>query len=156
MKKIGLTIIILFIALGNLSARHKKQKTVNSKIQSIYMRRTACFGKCPDYIVEISNTGKVKYTGNHFVKDSGVFEKNFSTVNVQRLFDEFTRFQIDTCQAQYESRIQDLPGIIYKISYKDRVQSINSANFGPVFLRNLALSVDSFAQVDKSWKKIRK
>jgi hypothetical protein len=155
MKKSVLIIILLFISLCNLNARHKKQAVTNSEILSIYMRHTACFGRCPDYSIEIDNNGKIKYTGIHFVKDSGEYEESVSVALVQGLFDKFTKFRVDTCKAVYENRVVDLPGIIYKITYKDKTQSISNAHCGPAFLRKLAVNVDSFAHVDDTWKKLQ-
>ncbi len=159
MKKIILTIIAVFITLCSISAKHKKIKickhgVVVSNIQSIYMHRTACFGKCPDYIIEINNNGNVKYSGVRFVKDTGVYEKHFKLASIKALFDQFSQARLDTCKDEYENRIPDLPGLIYKITYKDKVKNIRNAHSGPLFLRFLSSSVDSLVQVDDSWKKL--
>ena len=156
MRKSILIIVALFIGLSSATAKSKKQKikTASSDIHFIYMRRTACFGKCPDYSLDIKNDGTVKYSGYYFVKDSGVFEKHFSIAKVKPLFDEIAKDRLDTCKDQYENRIPDVAGIIFKIGYKGKTKEIHNAHFGPDFLKDLVPKFDEFAKVDKSWKKL--
>ena len=55
----------------------------------VQMRRTACFGRCPIYNVELYKNGRLKYTGVRFVKDSGVYEKNIGAAAAEKIFNEF-------------------------------------------------------------------
>lgn len=156
MKKTFLVILILAATSSVFAARHKKAKkhTSKSNIISVSMHRTACFGRCPDYIIELSSDGMATYTGIRFTQDSGVYTKNIGTAATNKLMNDLTAYRIDTCQATYPQRITDVPGIYYIIQYKNgRKQQIANANFGPVFLKEIALRMDSLVKVDASWTK---
>ena len=80
MKKITLLILSMLL-IGSVFARHhkrKKDKQPNS-ITSVSIHRTACYGRCPDYLVQISNDGTAIYTGKRFTADTGIFKKNIGT-----------------------------------------------------------------------------
>ena len=49
------------------------------KISSVYMLRTACFGRCPSYAVIINSNGQVEYQGRRWTKYTGVYQKNMGT-----------------------------------------------------------------------------
>lgn len=156
MKKSFLIILVLLAAAGVYAKKQKKACSRKQKIESISMHRTACFGRCPDYIVTLNKDGMVTYTGIHFTKDSGVYQKKLSTATINKIFKQFNDYRVDTCQSNYIVRITDIPGLIYEIKYKNKTQKINNANFGPMFLKKLALSIDSAVHVDETWTKVTK
>lgn len=145
MRKIALSLLpVLMISLFACAQK---------KISSVKMNRTACFGRCPVYSVEIYPTGLVRYSGALFTNHIGVYETNIGKTKAQHLMKEFSMYRVDTCKNQYENRIVDLPGIIFNIKYGKTNKRINNAHFGPMFLRTLADHVDSLSQVNDSWKK---
>lgn len=128
-------------------------KPVNpTKMKSVLMGRSACFGHCPVYDIEIFENGLIRYTGKAFVPDLGTFEKMTAPGDAINVFREFDGYQPDTCNYRYESRIADLPGIHYFISYQDSVKHIINAQDGPEFLREMAKVFDRYGKVDKTWK----
>jgi len=153
--------LVLTIALmvtgcaGQKQSTNAQTKTVGqNKIQYLKMHRSACFGRCPIYSIEVNNNGLVRYTGEKFTQPIGIYEKNMGVAKVQRLLNEFSNKRVDTCKDVYELIIADLPGIYYTIEYPDRTKKINNAHFGPQFLKELANEVDSIGQVNGTWKKI--
>jgi len=153
MKKSLLVVIAAMVTLTAFAMHRQKEKNKATEIVSLSMRRTACFGHCPDYIVTLNKGGNVSYTGIMFVQDSGVYEKNLGTMQVQQMLDRFEAYRIDTCQANYPTRITDIPGIVYTIQYADNhTQRIMNANFGPYFLKDMAKQIDDFVKVDNTWK----
>jgi len=157
MKKIILTISCFLFCATMLFAMHKKKNKTpksNTNITAVSMHRTACFGKCPDYIVEIKNDGIITYKGIRFTQYEGVYTKQFGKTDVTNLLKEFESYRVDTCKDMYEMLAADLPGIEYIITYKDKTKHIMNADFGPVFLRMLSKNVDNFSHVDDTWKKI--
>ncbi len=145
---------VLIFSVDAKSIRKKIMPHRDSPIQTLSMRHTACFGRCPDYIIQLNKNGLVTFTGLRFVKDSGVFTKQFPTNSVLDLFDRFMDSRVDTCKDNYENRIPDVSELIFTITYKDSVKKISNAQFAPLFLRILANGVDSFGHVDNTWKKI--
>ena len=156
MKKF--TLVVLFLLAGQVtfakSHKHKKKKSPGS-ITSVSMRRTGCFGRCPDYTIEIDNDGAVTYTARRFCPDSGVFKKNIGVAKAMEVIGQFETDRVDTCQDVYTNRIQDVPGIILTIKYEDTTKTIANAHFGPRFLKDLAAAVDAAGKkTDDSWKKV--
>jgi len=156
MKK-SILIIVLLLAFTQLaSAMYKKKKKVQktSTITFVSMHRTACFGRCPDYTIEIHADGTAKYFGYMFTQHQGVYEKKLSNAQVAALFGRFEYYRVDTCQDNYVMRISDIPGIVLDIEYNGNTKKINNAHFGPPFLKELAREVDNTANINSSWKKI--
>ncbi|MEZ5015969.1 MAG: DUF6438 domain-containing protein [Flavipsychrobacter sp.] len=128
-------------------------KTAND-ITSVTMERTSCFGRCPAYKTEIFSDGTVKYTSRSFTKYEGVYTSTIKTKEVSKLFAEMAAYQIDTCSAEYESLIADVPGIIFHIMRGEKDQEIMNAHFGPSYLKSLAKRIDELATPNEKWKKI--
>ena len=163
MKKNILTFITVSAIIFSACAQQKKttaskatgDKTKNavSNLEQVAMERTPCFGTCPAYRIEVNKDGHVKYTSWSNTKYEGTYEKDFDPAKVATLFNRFEKYKVDTCQAEYQMMIADIPGINYHFKYKSKEISISNANFGPDFLSELGGEVDKFAQVDGTWKK---
>ena len=176
MKKNILSFLVLTVLIFSACAQQKKttsipikpvsvEKTASTKagegtpsksmmpIQQIAMERTPCFGTCAAYRVEVNKNGKVKYISRHFTEYEGTYETTFPTEKVAELFQQFNDYRVDTCNEEYKSLIQDVPGVMYYITYDKKEQTIKNAHFGPELLKMLAREVDSFSKVDDSWKK---
>lgn len=165
MKKIALGLIVLLLAADvsaahKMSCRKRKQKTKTAKtaipvMKSVLMGRTGCFGTCPVYELEVFATGLLRYTGKSNVPERGVFEKKISATETTALLDRFAAYRPDTCSPLYRLKIADLPGIRYVITYKDSAKTINNADAGPAFLKQMAREFDGLGGVDASWKKVK-
>lgn len=118
------------------------------------MERTACFGQCPHYLIEIYETGLVRYSGKTFADPKGVYEKEMSKETVAEIFREFNSFRVDTCKEEYTMLVSDFPGLTYIVKYNGMPKKIHNAHFGPDFLRLLGKEIDSKIKPDSSWKKI--
>jgi hypothetical protein len=165
MKKITTSILFLLLALSAVAAyttTHKKKKkkinpiqstTNKTKIKSVLMGRSACFGTCPSYTLEIFETGLIRYNGKSYVDKMGIYEKKISPNEAIQFITEFNAIQPDTLHYLYETKIADLPGIYYFISYQDSVKRILNADAGPRILYDWSKKFDSFAHFDASWKK---
>lgn len=155
-----LLMLLVFTACAQskkTTSRTTKKTTVTKttgtpKITSVYMMRTSCFGRCPNYVVIVNSNGRVEYQGRRFTKYTGVYEKMMGTAKTQAILDKFAAYRVDTCKTEYPNLISDVPGIYYKIMVNGKEKIISNAHFGPNFLRQLADVVDEIAQVDASWK----
>lgn len=159
MRKLLFLALVLITLAPLISWSVKKKKlAVNSAISSVSMRRTACFGRCPEYKIDISKTGEVTYTGIRNVKDTGVYKKNIGYIKAMQIIGALNTAKVDTCRNLYDNRIPDLPGIIYTISYKDSTKRISNAEWGPQFLKETAEAIDAIgkpAPGDKTWRKVK-
>lgn len=164
MKKNILSFVLLSVLIFSACAQQKKTtnnasvksasgKKSTNNIEQIAMERTPCFGTCQAYRLEVNKNGHVKFISRHFTKYEGTYEKDFPVDKVNNLFNSFAAHKVDTCQEEYTSMIQDVPGVMFYITRKNGEQTIKNAHFGPAFLKTLALEVDSFYTVDETWKK---
>lgn len=153
--------LVLAASIFGACAQQKKAATAGTEtkapgIRSIEMHRTACFGKCPDYLLKIDANGMATYTGRTNAPYQGTYEKKLDSKKVAELFANFNRYQVDTCSEKYKT-IPDLAGLNYSIDYGDKGEkTINNANspFAPKFLQGLGERMDKLAPIDGSWKKV--
>jgi hypothetical protein len=146
MKNLLILACILF--MGTVYAQKKS-------INKVSMHRTACFGKCPTYSLEINKNGSVTYTSIRFTKFEGIYTKKFSIDKVKNIFLQINLLKLDTCQNEYEQIIADLPGLNFNIDYTNAKKQIVNAHFGPKFLKRLAMNIDKEFSIDSTWKKIK-
>ncbi len=135
----------------------KKKTTNKTEIVSVTMHRTACFGRCPTYKVEIDADGMATYRAIMFNDgDSGTYTKNIGAAKAAEVFNLMQQYRLDTCRENYPNRIPDLAGIILTIKYKNATKTIYNAHFGPAFLKNdIAGAIDGAGRKrDKTWKKV--
>lgn len=158
MKKLTFLALVLITLAPLLSwgIKKKKRRQNNSPILSVSMQRTGCYGKCPEYKIEMDKNGNVTYTGIRNVKDSGVYKKNIGYPATMAIINKLNENKIDTCSNKYRNPIPDLPGIIYTVTYKDSVKRIFSAEWGPHYLKETAEEIDAIGKpTNKTWKKVR-
>ncbi|HTN46686.1 MAG TPA: DUF6438 domain-containing protein [Flavipsychrobacter sp.] len=158
MKK-NLFIIVPVLILALTACAQTKKSTSKAKkqmdLEYVSMKRTACFGRCPVYAIELYKDGTLKYHGINFVDDSGVYQKKISIAAAEKMLDKFRQYRIDTCKEQYDLLIADLPGIFYEYTIAGTEHKISNANWGPEFLKELATDMDSLAGTSRrGWKKI--
>jgi hypothetical protein len=156
MKKAILVIFLLVSCPAVFAKPHKQHKTrkpVNGII-SVTMHRTPCYGRCPDYTIELNKDGSVIYTGIRFTADSGAFTK-YIGAKAGEIINMLSADRVDTCKNRYMNRMQDMPGVNFTIRYKDSSKYIQNAQFGPAYLRLLATTMDSEGKKTDSigWKK---
>ena len=157
MKNLLIAIIAITLLQPVAAKTVKKKKSLpKSAVRSVTMRRTACFGKCPDYTIEIKPAGNITYTGIRFVKDSGTYTKNIGTENAMKIINMFIANRIDTCKNTYENRIPDAPGLMFTIKFADSTKTIYNANWGPQFLKDISEAIDKAGKkTGKGWKKLK-
>ena len=144
---------VIFSACAHQKKTVKSKVMTESRIQQIAMDRTPCFGTCPAYRVTVNKDGKVIFKSWAYTTYEGTYEKQFPAEKVAALFKQFSQYRVDTCSPEYNSLLQDVPGVSYTITYPDSEKTITNAHFGPQFLKTLSFDTDSFSKVDDSWTK---
>ncbi len=154
MKRIA-TIILLFGLIVKAEAKIKKED-IKSNISYVSLQSAGCNGSCPNYKIELYNSGLVRYSGYNSVKDIGVYEAFIGTSMIMSIFHDFEYCQVDTCQANYNTNAEDPSGMHIAFNYKASIYTIKNADLGPKFLKQLANEIDAAVKVDPSWKKVDK
>ncbi len=165
MKKIALVILLMStgcLAIGKQKKATKKTTNQND-IVSVSIYHTACYGRCPEYKVEVNKNGTATYTGIRFVPDSGVYTKKIGVAAAKEVIAPFLKYKLDTFQDRYESLVQDLPGMVMTVKYANRTKTIQNPQYGPNKVGSLTVKLDSILQrkmdesgllpLDKSWRR---
>lgn len=159
MKKTGLVILMLGLCASSFAmAKHKKkQSRQGGEITSVMTYHSVCYGRCPEYRVEINANGLATYTAMRFTADTGIFQKNIGKAVAKEIIDMCTANRIDTCRNVYENRIVDIPSITFTVNYGAQKKEIRNAGFGPAFLKEISAKMDEVGvkpPENNGWKKI--
>jgi len=124
----------------------------------ITLRRTACFGTCPVYSLEIFEDGFVRYVGTQFVQVTGEHRTVIPRDAVESLISHFLRVDYFTLQDSYETykapdgtvwNVTDLPTTYSSLRVGTRKKSLKDYAFAPKVLVELELEVDRVANTHR-------
>ena len=137
MKICGGLIALLVLAAvvgASLTARDSLESgRVRPPIQNLVqvtLERGVCFGRCPDYGINIFADGRVEYSGRQFVKVEGMRSKNISAVALGQLRDELNRagyfglHDLDTSKVSCEHPSTDYPTVTISVRAEGKVKSV--------------------------------
>lgn len=94
--------------------------SVRGKPVVISLRRTACFGRCPIYRVEIRGDGLVTYDGERFVAVLGRRTRRVSPAAVRRLVSQFQAANFYSLRDEYRASVTDMPSQIVSLRIGSR------------------------------------
>lgn len=77
---------------------------------TIRLERGGCLGSCPDYRVEISGSGEIRYDGNRLVLVEGHHGAKVDPMRVAALVEQFRKADFWSLRPQYVAPITDNPG----------------------------------------------
>jgi len=105
MKKL-LSIVAIGTSLGACSmdnATPPNPAPPTPSFDALTLKRTACYGACPVYTVQILANGHVVFTGEDFVKVKGIRESNIPRANVELLAAALHHVKFEQLRKQYMS-----------------------------------------------------
>ncbi len=91
---------------------------------SIRLERTACYGTCPAYSVEIAGDGSVNYMGEHFVAAKGPRSAKISEKAVRALYEAFRNAEFFWTFDEYQSPVTDMPTQTISISFDGHSKTV--------------------------------
>ena len=139
---------LFLILLGILLSCGLIKKVDSSEIELIIsLQRTACFGTCPIYKIEIFSDGSGIYTGTRFVENIGVTKFSLSETQLNLILTKAEAIGFTNMKEEYSEPISDLPTTFIQIKDK-RIRDYTGA---PKTLKNLENLIDKLYQ--KSVKK---
>ena len=127
-----------------------EQEHVDTLFASIH--RTACYGRCPSYKVEIYESGYAIYEGFKFVEKEGKYTAQLPANDLAYLMDKAKEIGYFQLNDKYDSNVTDLP--VCTTSMKDDVRkTIYNRHQGP---KELNAFQDLFDQLldNQTWKKV--
>jgi hypothetical protein len=150
----NITIITLlcaafFVGCSTNSKLSKKQR----KNFYLSVEKTACFGKCPIYVLAIDGTGKADLNAKRFTDNIGQSSANLKSEDMSKLVALSKTADWMNYDSEYLTGYSDLPSTIIRYSKKagDTTEVRYESDKGPVTLRLIAESLDSLRKV-ADWK----
>jgi hypothetical protein len=120
----------------------------------ITLRRTACFGTCPVYSLEIFEDGFIRYVGIDFVQYRGEHRAVIPRDAVGNLIALFLRADYFALKDNYETyrdpngtvlHLTDLPTVYTSLRIGTRKKSVRNYAFAPKRLTDLEEEIDKAA-----------
>lgn len=126
-------------------------RSVDHGVTAISLRRTPCFGRCPDYTFTVKVDGSVEYEGRTHATPAGKLTgktDRWRFHNVARLIDEVGFF----CFAdKYAAPVTDNPTVFVTVTMGGRTKTVeNYANAGPQVLWAIEQLIDDMKR-DTAW-----
>ena len=98
----------------------------------VYLARSACYGECPVYEVEVFGDGRVRYTGEAFVKTTGVHETHIDQRALAQLAKAIREARFGTLRTRYqdeadgcETVFTDNPSLTLAVKRDGKIRSVN-------------------------------
>lgn len=117
------------------------------------LARTACYGMCPAYSLEVDGDGTVKYHGSAFVLVTGEHQSKISRADVEQLFAQFRAADYFSLKDAYRAGITDNPTETTSIEFeghrKQVVDYVGSYVGMPDVVSELETAIDRIAGSDK-------
>ncbi len=110
---------LFLIALTFLfSCNLTKQIDIVNTAPIITLQRTACYGTCPIYKIEIYSDGSGIYTGTRFVDSIGVSKFKISKAKVRKILSEAERINFANMKDEFYEPVTDLPTTYIRVKDK--------------------------------------
>ena len=121
---------------------------------TIRLERTACFGTCPGYTVEIGGDGSVTYTGESYVAVDGVRRERIAPEAVDALIARFREADFFSLNDEYVAGITDLPTYAVTLTIGGRTKRVvdyaGSMEGMPFAVMRLERAIDRIART-RAW-----
>jgi hypothetical protein len=116
----------------------------------ISLERTACFGTCPIYVVNIYESGYAEYMGRNFVEKEGLYYTRIKDDYIRAIYQKAVDISFFSFNNSYDNQgISDLPATIIKLNDGTTIKKVYNRYEAPHGLKDLELLMDKiFNQQD--------
>ena len=135
--------ILLSLLLLNTQAQ--------SKISYIKMQRTACFGRCPEFTIELFQNGHMVYKGKKNVPRIGEYNAVLNTALMGKFLKDLSKYKLENTKPLYKAIAADLPRLNFTIVSNGKTRTIQNGESGPAFLEAMGKKIDSLIE-SVTWK----
>ncbi|MCB0509269.1 MAG: hypothetical protein KDC82_00810 [Bacteroidetes bacterium] len=114
-------LFLIFISISLLACKQQKNMEQSSLIHasdSIELSRSACFGTCPVYSVQVFADGRVLYEGQRNVQNLGKFSANLEEAEAKLFFEELSQLNWTAYPESYPIDNVDFPQ--FKLVYQNQ------------------------------------
>ncbi|MUV14017.1 DUF6438 domain-containing protein [Noviluteimonas gilva] len=96
------------ISEEDIPSVHRPMPDVPLKATRIRLERTACFGICPRYAIEVDGEGRVTYVGEGYVDVAGRHEDRIAPERVAQLVEQARAADFWSLRENYMTRVSDM------------------------------------------------
>jgi hypothetical protein len=150
-KYFGILMLLSFVFMsacggGSKSGRKAAKASEVPSDFAVSMERTPCFGTCPVYKIEISNTGTLTWTGIRFTEREHIWSRQLNSDEMQLLWQEVQRSGYFEMAVEYDDpSLSDAPSILLEIQGNGKTHKVKDRIRGPEALRQLESMIDTLA-----------
>lgn len=135
--------LLLFLNVLALGANSQ------NKITYLKMDRTACFGRCPVYTIELMSNGSIYYEGKKNTEFIGKREAKISVAQMQKFMKTISGYKLLSLQNVYKPIAADLPRLNFTFTVNGKAKSIKNGESGPKYLETIGKKIDSLVSTLK-------
>lgn len=139
-------LLVLLILLGCSSLRQSSDEK-----PALYMEKSACYGPCPAYKVEIFLSGKMTFAGTANTKLKGHYCAKIGKHDLNRLIAAFNQKTYFSFNNSYLSRTKDLPTTTTGINYEGKQKMVMDYDKAPTELKGLEKMLETLVDTT-TWK----
>ena len=118
-----------------ISCKSQEKNKPVTPLSFIKMEKTACYGTCPVYVVEIFSDGTVYFIGKQFVDKVGKYNSKLSTDDLSILKSKIIATDFFNLENTYDSQITDFPSCITEVKLEGKTKKITNRHGGPAQLK---------------------
>jgi len=119
MRLLPLVLLLVVSSCGSSKKSSNPEANKEKKELIIALERTACYGTCPIYKIEVFSDGSAMYYGERFVDNLGKYTFNVSQETINYILKKAVEIRFFEMEDKYTADITDLPKTIVFIK-KDR------------------------------------
>lgn len=126
-------------------------KTANSEVLNtdslvFSYERTACFGQCPMYKIEVYKSGYTVYEGKNFTEKIGFYAGTTDKNWLNSINKEAIAIGFYTLPDRIETQIADFPSKIIYFNLNGKKKIVDDPSAGPEKLRALQQKIEEYYQ----------
>ena len=137
------------IIISSCSLLEKKIQTSNVFIS---MKRTPCYGTCPQYQVTIFSNGLIKYEGKRFVDKIGCFHSKLSRKKIENIVSLVNKINYFKLDSVYSSNVTDLPSVVTEVIVNGKSHRVVDEKLFETELNILYDEIDKLIIEVDEWK----
>lgn len=155
MKKLFIFLLPLLFLGCKSKQQGQMQETANSENQLAFsFEKTACFGKCPEYVLTVYENGEAKFKGKKNTEFIGSFNCDDCDQEMMlKIMETAGRIKFWDLEDKYDPGVTDLPSVITTIYLKKPPKTVINVMDGPKELTELENQIVDF-YLKRRWTKI--
>lgn len=115
------------------------------------MKRTACYGTCPQYLISIYDNGKITYEGILFVDRIGCFSSFMVKEKIDSIKYFLNEMDFFSLQEEYISPMTDIPSVITEVNIDGKTHKVIDRLEGPKSLKKCYKLIDNMIESISTW-----